>query len=309
MQPITPFSETQPIHRRHPKSNRRMHLKSSSKTHRGLKWLGGCLLLSSTCCLLSIILFCLFYFSPKTNILLLGIDRTPEGSLAGRSDTIVLFSINPAAHYIGMLSIPRDLWVSIPGHGENRINTAHFYAEAESPGTGPAATAQVIRQNFGVEAPYYLRIRFDGLTDLIDTMGGVDIDLPYATAGYTPGRHHLNGVEALAFARDRKGTDDFFRMQQGQLLIKAIINQVLFPSTWSRILSVPGIFDNFVDTNIPIYLFPGITFGFLLIGPQNVDSQTISRDMIQPTITEGGADVLLPKWDKIRPMILEIFGP
>ena len=72
----------------------------------------------------------------RTNILLLGLDRAEAGSDAARTDTIILTTFVPHRLYLGMLSIPRDLWVTIPGVGENRINTAHFYAEAARPGRG-----------------------------------------------------------------------------------------------------------------------------------------------------------------------------
>ncbi|MGW8252006.1 MAG: LCP family protein, partial [Anaerolineales bacterium] len=79
----------------------------------------------------------LYFFAPlRTRLLVLGIDYAPPGSIVGRSDTIILMSINPLQPRVAMLSIPRDLWLPIPGIGENRINTAHFFAEAEVPGTG-----------------------------------------------------------------------------------------------------------------------------------------------------------------------------
>ena len=106
----------------------------------------------------------IYLFIPvRTNILLLGIDRSPVGTNLGRSDTMILTTIVPPQPYVGMLSIPRDLWVSIPGNGENRINTAHFFAETEKTGSGPAAAVRTIHENFGVDVDAYVRFNFEGL--------------------------------------------------------------------------------------------------------------------------------------------------
>lgn len=81
---------------------------------------------------------------PRLNILLLGLDQRPGETSAARTDTMIVATIDPNRRYVGMLSIPRDLWVTLPDGSPNRINTAHFYAEAASPGTGPAAAAETV---------------------------------------------------------------------------------------------------------------------------------------------------------------------
>ena len=116
----------------------------------------------------------------RTNILVLGVDSREPGSDLGRSDTMILTTFIPRQSYLGMLSIPRDLWVTIPEYGENRINAAHFFAEADVPGSGPKTAMQTVEQNFGVGVDYYVRIRFDGFLDLVDLMGGVEVILPEA---------------------------------------------------------------------------------------------------------------------------------
>jgi polyisoprenyl-teichoic acid--peptidoglycan teichoic acid transferase len=255
------------------------------------------------------LLTALYFFSPgRTNILLLGIDKTPAGSDAGRSDTNILTTIIPSQPYIGMLSIPRDLWVEIPGIGQNRINTAHFFAEAALPGSGPKAALQAVRENFGIDVGYYFRVKFNGFEDVIDAMGGVDLVLPNPTAGYPAGMHHLNGSKALAFARNRTGTDDFFRMAQGQLVRKSVFSQLLSPLKWFRLPAVLVAAARSIDTNLPIWLWPRLGFTLLRMGPGRIDSRSIFREMVTPTITDQGADVLLPNWEQINPLLLEMFG-
>jgi LCP family protein required for cell wall assembly len=244
----------------------------------------------------------------RTNVLLLGIDYTDPGSTLGRSDTIILTTFIPLQPYIGMLSIPRDLWINIPGIGENRINTAHFFAESQQPGSGPAAAMQAIQVNFGVGVRYYIRIRFQGFRDVINAMGGVDVDLPEPMAGYPAGRHHLTGNKALAFARQRYGSDDFFRMEHGQLIMKSVFKEMLNPLKWPRLPSMFLAFAQAVDTNIPWWQWPRLAAALLRAGPDGIDNRTITREMVTPFTTSQGASVLLPNWALMNPVLLQMFG-
>ncbi|HPO58867.1 MAG TPA: LCP family protein [Anaerolineaceae bacterium] len=264
----------------------------------------GCLAL-----LLPLVLVLAYFFAPiRTNILVLGIDRTPEGTYAGRSDTNILVTVNPLRPTVAMLSIPRDLWVTLPRVGEQRINTAHFFAELEQPGSGPRAAAEAVEEVFGVPVHYYARISFDSLVGIADAMGGVVVNLPEPMAGWPAGEHRLNGEQALAFARDRSGTDDFFRMAHGQFLIRSMLTQMLQPSSWGQLPEViPAVLDA-VDTNVPVWLWPRLGLAVLRAGPDGIDSRTLDRSMVTPWLTPGGAQVLLPNWDQINPLLEEMFG-
>ena len=254
-------------------------------------------------------LLAIYFLAPgRTNVLLLGIDYTPAENIVGRSDTMVLTTINPLKPYVGMLSIPRDLWVNIPGYGENRINTAHFFAEANKTGDGPWAAMETVRQNFGVDVDYFLRIRFEGFRDVINAMGGVDVVLPEPMAGYPAGPLHLNGNKALAFARNRSGSDDFFRMQQAQLVMKAAVRQMLNPLKWPRIPLVLAAATRTINTTVPAWMWPRLGLALLRAGPSGIDSRIIEREMVVPIITDQGANVLIPDWALINPVLKEMFG-
>lgn len=261
--------------------------------------------------LLLVVLLALYFLAPvRTNIVLLGIDRVPDGTALGRSDTIILTGIAPLPPSVRMLSIPRDLYLDIPGVGENRINTAHFFAEAQQPGSGPRALAQVVQQNFGVRVPYYLRVRFDGFLGIFEAMGGVDVNLPEPMAGYPAGRQHLDAEQALAFVRDRSGTDDFFRMSHTQLIAKAAVMQMLNPVEWPRLPVVAVATLQAVDTNVPVWQWPRLGVSFLLASVTGgIDNRTIAREMTTPYVTDGGAQVLLPNWDLIHALVADMFRP
>ena len=111
--------------------------------------------------LISGICLAVYLITPlRQNILILGIDYTQPSSSLGRSDTIILTTFDPFEPYIGMLSIPRDLWVMIPGVGENRINTAHFFAEIQEKDSGPRAVMATVETNFRVNVDNFVRIKF-----------------------------------------------------------------------------------------------------------------------------------------------------
>ena len=269
----------------------------------------ACLLLFLFCGAVVFAVAAFLLFPARTNFMVIGIDYTEPGNAVARSDTIMLVTFNPLKPYIGILSIPRDLWVNIPGVGQNRINTAHFYAESQRAGSGPAALIQTVGVNFGVSMPYYLRVRFEGFRQLVGAMGGVDIVLAKPMAGYVPGKYHLTDRKALEFVRHRSGSDDFFRMENSQFLVKAIFMNLLSPSKWPLLPGVAQAFFKTVDTNIPVWVWPRLAFAFLRLGPNGIDSHIINREMTTNFTTSEGAMVLLPKWDLINPLVKQMFGP
>ncbi len=239
----------------------------------------------------------------------MGIDYTEPTNQTARTDTLMYISLDPANAKINLLSIPRDLWVSIPGVGENRINTAHFYAEANSPGSGPEAVRQTIERNFGLYPDYFIRVRFENFREIVNSLGGITVILEKPMAGYDAGVHHLNGNKALAFARNRSGSDDFFRMERGQLLVKSALAELKRPVNWTKLPKFTSSLLKSMETDIPFWLYPRIFLSLLLAGERGINAQTISRDMVVPNTTSGGAQVLIPVWEKINPLIDELFNP
>lgn len=250
-----------------------------------------------------------YFLAPlRTNILLLGTDASAERGGTGRTDTIILTTIVPLQPYIGMLSIPRDLWVPIPGVGEQRINTAYFFAEADQPGAGSEAVLQTIRQNFNVPVRYYALIRMTELIFLVDALGGVEIELAAPQGGLPAGTHHLNGLQALAFARDRSMGDDFGRMAGTQALLTAVIKKIIQPASWSRLPEIlPPLF-RAVETNLPAWQYPRLGLAMLRALLTGLDNRSITREMVIPFQTSQGAQVLAPNWEAIRPLMREMFG-
>lgn len=276
---------------------------------RGCCRLGGCLglilALSIACLLLTGGL--LFLTPQPSHLLILGIDRAPRRSFVGRSDSIILMRTDWREPYVGMLSIPRDLWVEVPGEGPDRINAAHYIAELKAPGTGGVAAKDTVSAAFGVPVHYYLRLRFQGLRAVVNAMGGVPISLPEPMGGLPAGDHHLDGKAAIQFLRHRSNDDDFARMGRGQLFIRAVARQALKPATWPELPGAISKAMEVIEGDFPPYQWPAAGLALLRVGAEGIDARTFNYDMVQPLTTSGGAAVLAPVWERIFPVVQEMF--
>jgi len=302
-----PWSETQPTYATHPRPNLPEWAELPRK--RSCCCASSCLWgLAAPSLALTLILLVYLLYPWRTNILLMGLDVREPDSYLGRTDTLILTTIEPWRPYAGMLSIPRDLWVTIPSYGENRVNAAHFLAEADHPGAGPGAVMLTVSFNFGVDVDYYIRIRFIGLLEVVDAMGGIVVELPRDMSGYPAGEHLLDAEQALALVRDRAGSDDFFRMERGQIFLKALLKNMLAPANWPRLPQTLRAMSEFVDADLPVWLWPRLGFAALRLGVRNIDARVITREMTYPFTTAGGAQVLAPNWSAINPVLMEMFG-
>jgi polyisoprenyl-teichoic acid--peptidoglycan teichoic acid transferase len=180
------------------------------------------------------------------NTLILGSDSRGKGSTSGaRADSIIIMRTNPHTHLISMLSIPRDLDVPIPGHGNNKINAAFAYG-------GAPLLIKTINKLTGLKVNHIVLVDFTGFRDLIDTLGGVTVDNPTKVISSQPfggyywhfakGEIHLDGRHALAYSRIRHTTNpadsDITRTQRQQRVMTALSHQLVQPS---NIFNLPTI--------------------------------------------------------------------
>lgn len=269
-----------------------------------------------------VISFYILFPPTRLNVLLLGLDRRPGESDVARTDTLILATIDPTSNYVGLLSIPRDLWITLADGSENRINTAHFFAEAAAPGTGPTAAVTTVGSNFGLTLNRYIRIDFDGFVQVIDSVGGVtisvdrqivDYEYPDANYGYEvlviePGEQLMDGALALKYARTRHGSSDFERAKRQQAVITAFARRLLEPSAWPRLPFLIIALQSAVDTNLTLPDLIGALPTLVQVGPEKIDRRVIEGDLVQPFTTSGGAAVQLPVWERINPVLREMFG-
>ncbi len=172
------------------------------------------------------------------NFLLIGTDTRADEADAGRSDTMIVCSVNLGRGEVKLASLARDMWVDIAGeeYGENKLNAAHRYG-------GPQLLLDTLNEMLGLELEEYVSINFYGLIDIVDALGGVDVEISKSEAGvinkdvYNDFPHaqvtkvqggvaHLNGVQALTFARTRRLDNDFGRTQRQRRLLSALLAEV-----------------------------------------------------------------------------------
>jgi len=244
------------------------------------------------------------------NIILLGSDKRP-GWRAWRTDTMIILSIDVETNVVRLLSIPRDLWVYIPGHGYNRVNTAELWGELHKKGTGTERIKQTIHHNLGIPIHYYARVDFYGFVKIVDTVGGVDIDVdcPLPDIDLKPGMHHMNGKQALRYARSRKSTSDFDRGRRQRKVLMALWDQALtmeilpkLPELWVTMA------DNF-ETDLPLDQVINLAYLGVQLNPEDIHSKSIRRKDVKGWRTPQGAAVLVPREDRIRALLEDYYAP
>ncbi len=180
---------------------------------------------------------------PALNVLLLGTDARPDEADVPRTDTMILASLDPQSQSLGLLSLPRDLWLPIPGLGfSSKINTAYQLGETEGyPGGGPQLAKDTVSSFIGQPVQYFVRVNFQGFVELVDLIGGVDVVVPatihddqyptedygYQTFHLDAGVQHLDGETALKYVRTRNIDDDYSRARRQQQVIRAVADKVL----------------------------------------------------------------------------------
>jgi LCP family protein required for cell wall assembly len=231
----------------------------------------------------------------QINILLLGSDQRLR-SYGFRTDTIILATVNPAENTVNLTSFPRDLYVNIPGGNTNRINTAFARGGFET-------LASTFEINFGVRPDFYVLTNFWSFTEVVDSLGGVDVYASQALSEYTArgwftipaGLNHMDGATALYYARSRKSTSDFDRNRRQQEVAKAIFTKLMSLYTISKIPDLYGIYVDNVTTNIRFKdAIPLIPVAARINDADQIKHYFIGRKQVSNWTTSGGAAVLLP---------------
>jgi len=261
----------------------------------------------------------------RVTILLMGLDYRDWASGAGypRTDSMMLVTIDPITRQAGMLSIPRDLWVEIPGFPHNRINTAYPSGENNRlPGGGPGLAMRTVEELLGVPIQYYAIIEFSAFERMIDEIGGIDVLVRERIKISPIGRpslwleaegNHLDGPQALAYARVRKAAgDDFGRAERQQQVALAVIDRVvgfnIIPTLVTRAPALYAELQSGIQTNMTLEQM--MAFGWLAI---QVPKDDIQRGVIGPPKMVGfytlpdGQKVIRAVPDQIRVLRDEIF--
>jgi polyisoprenyl-teichoic acid--peptidoglycan teichoic acid transferase len=239
----------------------------------------------------------------QINILILGSDQKYKGSI-GRTDVIILLTINTEEGTVNVTSFPRDLYVYIPRWTNQRINTAFAHG-------GFQLMQDTMLHNFGFKPDYYILVNLWTFEYIIDNLGGVYVDVPRTVCddkwGYGlthciyPGRQLLYSKEALWFVRSRTTTNDFDRNYRQQLVLSAILDRLFSLDTFSRIPQLYETYAKNVTTNLDLPTILSLSPTALkLTDKSRITQYFITDAMITNWITPGGAQVLLPNFQIIR---------
>lgn len=263
----------------------------------------------------------------RVNVLVMGLDYNDwrEGEGPPRTDTMILFTIDPVAKTAGMISIPRDLWVSIPGYGYYKINQAYQLGEVNKlPGGGPELAMKTVEHLLGVPIQYYAQIDFEAFVRFIDEIGGVKIDIPgrvkidiydddRGAIFLKKGTEVLPGDYALAYARSRSTEGgDFDRAQRQQQVILGIRNQILrYDMIPTLIQKAPVLYNELasgINSNLSVDEAFQLTWLASQIPLEDISKGIIGAEHINFGKSPDGLDVLKPLPDKIRLLRDEVFG-
>jgi LCP family protein required for cell wall assembly len=185
-----------------------------------------------------------------TTLLVLGSDR--RGHEPARSDTILLMRFNPRTHTVSQLSIPRDTLVTVPGRGQMKINAAFFWG-------GAPLAVQVVSRFTGVPVNHVMVVNFHGFPALIDSVGGVVIDVPHdltswytgnTTVHFKKGPQLMNGKRALIYSRVRHSDNDFMRMGRQQQVVQALEKKIARPGNFFRLPAIGAQFMKGASTDL-----------------------------------------------------------
>ncbi len=248
------------------------------------------------------------------HVMLLGVDTRPSEDSEGRSDTIIVVRIDPAAERVDMFSIPRDLAVNVPGFSTGvKVNSAYPWGETyDVPGGGPSLVAQTIEYNFGITIDYYATVDIPGLELVVDTLGGVIVDVDgqlkddqfptedfgYTRAYFASGLQKLDGRQAVQFARTRHSDGDFMRAERQQQLLIAIRDQALESGFITKLPELISDLRNTIRTDLSFRQVLSLATLAEGIPRENIWVHSLAPFMSESDTSQGW--FLIGDWDALR---------
>ncbi len=247
----------------------------------------------------------------QVNILLLGSDVRPNDG-GFRTDVIVWVSLNPKGEFVSAVSFPRDLFVRIPGQGENRINVAF-------PSGGFDLLADTFELNFGVRPDHYILVDFSGFTTVINNLGGINVQVaqnltdtcatwvnPSGMCSVGPGTVQMNGDLALWYARSRHSTNDIHRARRAQDVIEGIFRRLMSLDVILRVPELYNAYTTYVQTDIKLGdVLPLMPLASKVNENGNIRNFVVGYEHAYDWVTLQGAQVLVPDYEAIQNLMIE----
>lgn len=258
-----------------------------------------------------------FPLSETTNILVLGSDRRPN-TPNWRTDVMMIVALDEANGRAGVISIPRDIFIDrIAGHNPNKINVVDYLGEKDKPGGGgPELLAGIIEEKMGIPIHHWVRFDFAGFIELVDALGGVEveIDCPYydyfqienVILNVKPGIERLTGDEALVYVRSRKIGGDLDRARRQQRFIWAIRNQVLNENILPKLPALYNAVSDSVQTDLGVVGTLKVVRFAIGLDREDITGFVIGYPLVEQGYV-GNMWVFKADWDAIRSEAQKVF--
>jgi LCP family protein required for cell wall assembly len=267
------------------------------------------------------------------NILLLGNDGEITGDGFVRTDTMIIVSINRTTNSVAMLSLPRDLYVYIPGWTMQRLNAAFMRGEAGGwTDGGFGLMRQTIFYNFGINVHYYAMVDLTGFKAIVDAVGGVNLAVDCAIRDYQlveaevpsgayrynedgeyvlpVGYYRMSGAEALWYARSRRNSSDFDRGRRQQQLLRAVWREARDRGLLTQVPQLWAEASPYIQTNMTLEDLLGLVPVAASLDPSRIESFTFARLYhTTPWQTPDGDFVQLPVYETVRQMLIDFYSP
>lgn len=231
------------------------------------------------------------------NILVLGIDD--DGSSGSRSDTMMILSIDRLTRQMKLVSLLRDLYVTVPGHGETRLNHAYSYG-------GEALLMQTVESNFRIKIDQFVSVNFDSFASIVGSVGGVTIEITDAEAKYinkyvqgnlTGGKQRLTGEQALMYSRIRALDSDFGRTGRQRTMIEALMQECRSMGIKDLLGIVGNVAPN-ITTNISRLELSVVGLDIITCWGKSIEEFSIPSKGSYQSKTIKGMSVLVPDMEK-----------
>lgn len=244
----------------------------------------------------------------KATVMIMGVDERADD--VGRSDTLMIATLDPEKNQAAILSVPRDTRVKISGHGFDKINAAYAYG-------GRQLTQKTIENLLNTHIDHYIKINIHGFTKIIDALGGIDIDVekrmyyedPWDDDGglvidLQPGKQHLNGKTAIQYVRYRDGEGDIGRINRQQKFMQAFLAQIISPSVLPKLPDIVNNISSAIQTDMPINEMINLVSDLPTIQKNGLQSEMVPG---QPAYIKD-VSYWLPDIAKTRKLIAQNMG-
>lgn len=257
----------------------------------------------------------------NSNVLLVGLDRRPGATRGGRPDTIIVASFSEETGHLGLVSVPRDLYVDIPGFGSDRINATAAAAAKLKQDPGELLE-RVVEATLEIPIEHTVVIDLSGFESAIDAIGGVDVHVACAIADnfvdprqptgrraldVDVGWQHMNGTTAAMYVRSRHGRSDWSRARRQQAVLLGIKRRLLSAEGLTRAPALLDGLEKLISTDMSRAEILGLAARVLTVEPENVHGLVIGYRETEGQMKDGKA-VLLPKPEAIRAKLAALFS-